>query len=229
MKTAKKALPLFLALALFSCMAYSPKPHPYPPPPPWKAHVSPLLLYPSLVHLHKTQREKAVHLYNLTRHTLHVEVKSLCKRLKLDSPRSLTLPPMGSVPLVFHYAKKPRKRLCNMKIKGQGRMAHRVEILKVAWKVGKSPQEKDKRVITLPSLLRSDDPWLWLVNPHKHQAKVDLSPPWGLRIHPDKVKIPPYRVKRVKLVWQPYGSSGSLYLKVKTRDRKYHLKVDVLR
>jgi len=89
--------------------------------------------------------------------------------------------------------------------------------------------KEDKRVIVLPSILRRGNRRLWLVNPRKYRAKVDFRPPWGLVVHPDNVKIAPYGIKRAKLEWKPYWSNGSLDLKVKTRDYKYHLRVDILR
>ena len=89
--------------------------------------------------------------------------------------------------------------------------------------------KEGKRVIVLPSILKRGNQRLWLVNPRKYRAKVDFRPPWGLAVHTDNVKIAPYGIKRAKLEWKPYWSNGSLDLKVKTRDYKYHLRVDILR
>ncbi|HDD53313.1 MAG TPA: hypothetical protein ENF32_04530 [Thermosulfidibacter takaii] len=89
--------------------------------------------------------------------------------------------------------------------------------------------KEGKRVIVLPSILKRGNQGLWLVNPHKYRAKVDFRPPWGLAVHTDNVKIAPYGIKRAKLEWKPYWSNGPSDLNVKTRDYKYHLRVDILR
>ncbi|RLD98764.1 MAG: hypothetical protein DRI92_03395 [Aquificota bacterium] len=75
--------------------------------------------------------------------------------------------------------------------------------------------KEGKKVIVLPSVLKRANRKPWLVNLHKHRAKVNFSPPWGLVVHTDKVKIAPHGIKRAKLEWKPYWSNGSLDLKVK--------------